>query len=471
MNRSDWVNWWLETNYGANNSKIAGESQHGAALEIWKQFEQVAHAGTGGPKVMCKRCNAILEHPYATNKDDGGTGTGRVARLGMATLTRHLQTAGCRKTVGRPLQRDGLTRSLQTAGDNQPFSQERWERKLLEFIAVNQLPFQIVENLAFRSLISQTQSAPSPLIIPSADSIRRRLSACVKERQYVILRLLPKHARISVSLDRWTSPYGQAFMAITGYFIDADWVHREVLLGFKPLSGIHSGATLSAMLMRIFNEHGIQDRIFGLTTHQASNNKPLVEALQRTLLHQSSVSGFNVIRIPSLAHVIQSNVADLEPLPFWKENQFRFPAIAALARDVLAIPATGAGVERLFNTARDFFHYRREYLESYNIEELMMYLCTSRFDLEAQDAKEFEQFFGSNERQILIEEKVEKPEDVDTGEISDTEEQGDEPGSRDLVDVHDDNDDATIMPSIMPSQVRTSGRKRRRMEDDLYEHS
>jgi hypothetical protein len=30
-------------------------------------------------------------------------------------------------------------------------------------------------------------------------------------------------------------------MAITGYFIDMNWVYREVL-GFKPLSGAHTGA-------------------------------------------------------------------------------------------------------------------------------------------------------------------------------------------------------------------------------------
>ncbi|CAG8305186.1 unnamed protein product, partial [Penicillium salamii] len=42
-----------------------------------------------------------------------------------------------------------------------------------------------------------------------------------------------------------------------------------------------------------------------------------------------------------------------------EEYQSRFPAIAALACDTLLFPATGAGVERLFNTARDICHYRR----------------------------------------------------------------------------------------------------------------
>lgn len=40
-------------------------------------------------------------------------------------------------------------------------------------------------------------------------------------------------------------------MAITGYFIDKDWQYREVLLGFEPLHGTHSGANLSSVVLDI----------------------------------------------------------------------------------------------------------------------------------------------------------------------------------------------------------------------------
>ncbi|CAG8243499.1 unnamed protein product [Penicillium salamii] len=64
------------------------------------------------------------------------------------------------------------------------------------------------------------------------------------------------------------------------------------------------------------------------------------------------------------------------------EHQSRFLAIAALTRDALSFPATSVGVERLFNTARDICHYRRGRMKSKTIEDLMMFLCTSRFDIE-----------------------------------------------------------------------------------------
>jgi hypothetical protein len=95
MNHSDWVDWWLETEYGSNN-KITWESQHGSDSETWKQFEQVAHEGTESPKVMCKRCDAILELPYGTKEDANG----RVGRHGTTTITRHLQISTCQKATG-----------------------------------------------------------------------------------------------------------------------------------------------------------------------------------------------------------------------------------------------------------------------------------------------------------------------------------------------------------------------------------
>lgn len=95
-------------------------------------------------------------------------------------------------------------------------------------------------------------------------------------------------------------------MAITGYFIDVNWVYREVLLGFKPLHGAHTSANLSSVLLQTLNNHGIQDRVFGLTTDNASNNKTLLDSLQQALSND-----VNIIRIPCLTYVIQLSLNQL----------------------------------------------------------------------------------------------------------------------------------------------------------------
>lgn len=43
-------------------------------------------------------------------------------------------------------------------------------------------------------------------------------------------------------------------MAVTGYFIDEDWNYREILLGFEPLHGTHTGVNLSSVLLDLLRK-------------------------------------------------------------------------------------------------------------------------------------------------------------------------------------------------------------------------
>ncbi|KOS39661.1 hypothetical protein ACN38_g9487 [Penicillium nordicum] len=200
----------------------------------------------------------------------------------------------------------------------------------------------------------------------------------------------------------------------------------------------------------------IQER---LSSTKAKGPQESSTSAPRSILHnlvrsQKSIPKSKPV-VDEITQYLDGNITDSEPLSFWKDNESRFPAIASLARDYLAIPATGAGVERLFNTARDICHYRRGSLKSSTIEELMLYLCTSKFDLDVQEAEELKQFFTSNEIDSLKEEKDETPDDVEIDEISDTEEQGDLSG--DLIDIdnasldEDDDDAAAAAAPQLPS--------------------
>lgn len=128
-------------------------------------------------------------------------------------------------------------------------------------------------------------------------------------------------------------------MAITGYFVDIDWVYREVLLGFKPLRGAHTGANLSNVLLETLTDHDLEARLFGLTTDNASNNKTLFDSLQQGLS-----DGVIIVRIPCLAHVIQLSLNQLldriKAVPLndsaetkWTEKQSRLAHLNAQHRN------------------------------------------------------------------------------------------------------------------------------------------
>lgn len=147
--------------------------------------------------------------------------------------------------------------------------------------------------------------------IPTATTVRRHLQEIVKERQYTLLQKLPDGAKLSIALDCWTSPFHQAFMAITGYFIDQEWNYRELLLGFEPIYGSHTGAYLSTILLDLLEQHQITKRVLTITTDNASNNGTLLGSPQEAIKSLWLSSNIPVIHIPCIAHVIQLSLKEL----------------------------------------------------------------------------------------------------------------------------------------------------------------
>jgi hypothetical protein len=153
--------------------------------------------------------------------------------------------------------------------------------------------------------------APSFPEIPSAYIIRRQLQGMVAERHRTLLQELPTGAKLSIALDCWTSPFRQAFIAITGYFIDHDWNYREILLGFEPLHGQHTGVNLGLVLFDLLQKHQIENRVLTVTTDNASNNLTLMDSIQDSLQSLEVPNQLPIIRIPCIAHIIQLSLKEL----------------------------------------------------------------------------------------------------------------------------------------------------------------
>lgn len=177
-----------------------------------------------------------------------------------------------------------------------------------------------------------------------------------------------------------------------------------------------------------------------------------------------------------LSQYLDSATIDTTPLGFWKDNTDRFPALAALARDILLVPTTDTGVKRLFNTARDICHYRRGRLSATTIQELMMFLCTSKFEIEEEQAAFLQEFFTRDEIEAAKEEREFTPNSVSVDLISDTEEEQtqeeeDIQGRGDiLVGANNSTDPPLPSNEEESTQLRASVRawKRVRRDEDLY---
>ncbi|KAJ5751403.1 uncharacterized protein N7511_008368 [Penicillium nucicola] len=116
------------------------------------------------------------------------------------------------------------------------------------------------------------------------------------------------------------------------------------------------------------------------------------------------------------------STVEATPLVFWKEHRNEYPILASLARDVLTTPASGSGVERLFNSARDICHYRRGSLKPQIIKELMLFMCTTKFDVESEQLALIDEYLSTQEKQAKKEQKDAQKKEEEFDPISDDEE-------------------------------------------------
>ncbi|KAJ5260978.1 hypothetical protein N7524_008611 [Penicillium chrysogenum] len=274
MQKKEFMKWWLDTNLG-QQKELRWDAKH--ASDAWEGFDQVAHYSSGLPKVMCQRCGTILDHPNFNPKG---------APHGTSGIKRHRNGVNCFK---------GNTRTPQRSIE-QAFKDV------------------IVEHEDFQDLIRFARSAPSNPQFPSARTIQRRLEGTVKESEQSLLQKLPPNAKLSIALDCWTSPFQQAFMAVTCYFIEEDWNYREVLLGFEPLHGTHSGVNLSEVPIELFRKYEITDRALAVTTDNASNNTTMMASIQQSIDFLNLPNQPEIVRIPCIAHIIQLSLKDLRGL-------------------------------------------------------------------------------------------------------------------------------------------------------------
>jgi hypothetical protein len=183
--------------------------------------------------------------------------------------------------------------------------------KLLNMVALGHLPFRFTEHRELDEFIDVVRLAPLKPKLPCRKTLRRYLQKNVQEKQQILLQKLPPNGKLSIALDCWTSPFNQAFIAITGYFIDQEWNYREILLGFEPLHGTHNGSNLGSTLFEILQKHGITNRVLSITTDNASNNNTMMASIQELVQSQDISSDTTIIRIPCIAHVIQLSLNQL----------------------------------------------------------------------------------------------------------------------------------------------------------------
>jgi hypothetical protein len=121
------------------------------------------------------------------------------------------------------------------------YTPEEELEKLVRWITVNDVTFNVVDDPNFREMIHTMNPAA---VVPSKDTIRREIDRRFgEEKKRVRSMLQGVPGRLSFAVDAWTSPNMRAFLGITVHWIDADWELRSLLLDMAPLVECSLNAT------------------------------------------------------------------------------------------------------------------------------------------------------------------------------------------------------------------------------------
>ena len=96
------------------------------------------------------------------------------------------------------------------------------------------------------------------------------------------------------------------------------------------------------------------------------------QANSSSLNNNSNGSIQDRIRLEFSSYAIQQTISSRDdPLQWWCENHLRFPLVAAIARQLLGVPATSVASERAFSKAGDIITKKRNRLAPNKAEKIL----------------------------------------------------------------------------------------------------
>ncbi len=86
----------------------------------------------------------------------------------------------------------------------------------------------------------------------SDDTVRRRIKGATAAAKDYVNEMLSDHdGKFSFTTDIWTSRTGVPFMVVTTHFIDASFQSQNHLIGFRYVSGSHTGGKIADLFLEV----------------------------------------------------------------------------------------------------------------------------------------------------------------------------------------------------------------------------
>ena len=142
-------------------------------------------------------------------------------------------------------------------------------KALINSIACDQLPLNILESPTFRKLLETTESRYS---IPSRPTVRNTmLPKVMKQMENVIKEELSTLDHIYITLDLWTNRNMASFLGMTVHFVDEKWTLKSFVLAVDSFAGRHTADNIATTYHSIASKYDIWNRVNKIVSDNASS--------------------------------------------------------------------------------------------------------------------------------------------------------------------------------------------------------
>ncbi|KAJ5681614.1 uncharacterized protein N7477_001554, partial [Penicillium maclennaniae] len=351
----------------------------------FEQFNQVANAKTGKLGVKCRQCQKVLNHPAS-------------GRYGTIALNRHLASLTCRKSTSQKANIKGLLINISSVTLlplpdlplHNPISlqQKQYDLGYKDRVLIvttdnvsnnNTLMLSIQELLQSLKLNNGSTIVRVPCIAYviqlSLNDLLRKLksderfrSLRARQQRREIINILNKVRNLAIYIN-----ITQPFFKFTTLLSKTKDVSIHLVFSIYNKLFNHLEKSISALRRKKLILSSLEAAKRKLSTYYS-----ITDTIDGNLYTIGTILSPQQLKIECGAEESQP----LASTEFDELKEYLDSALTNLARDVLSIPATGAGVKRLFNSARGVYHYRRGSLKPSTIQDLMMFMCTSKFEIE-----------------------------------------------------------------------------------------
>ena len=181
----------------------------------------------------------------------------------------------------------------------EPWSTEMQNAKhkfFVNWIIMDQQPFNIVDNLSFQKFILSIQPRYK---LPTRQTLKKMILSKFETAWIEVLDYLQlSTSKVSLTTDMWTSISSLGILAITVHYINDSWQFKHFVLDILYIPSPHDAATIKDTILKITNNLKITNRLIGITT---DNEAKMITAC-RKIKEDLGISNFRHYRCT--AHIL-----------------------------------------------------------------------------------------------------------------------------------------------------------------------